>query len=1558
MYNNCVLSTDKFVLCISIGSGAGIEISKTLLEVEDTQMTLTNNKITIKDIYYKRQDRNLLFGKVTIDGINTEGSRLQLWNRSATGRNWNIINEHVDSKLVIRTDGMEVLNISPTTGRIVIGGTTLSRKDRLARTKTDLEKLLIRGNVKFDGYLEVVNDITIKGELDVENGLKSKPAWNKYIMVSNGISCRQVPVSGDMNIENTGELYINNDVISDRHIRSTANINMSKTNFNVDDSQIQYNSTTGRIGIKDIYATLTGANVLSGRLTINNNLISNSINTTALTTKNLISDTLKLNTNDLRLKDNDSGDVLISDGTKYRGVKISGDIQINSNGGVNINNNVIENDNISDTANIEVSKTLLAVEDRMILNNNTISIKPGKFLEQVDTTQMSISWPEGKISINDIYVKNNGDELKGSYTVDGLDVKDFLISSNSLRFKTNPAASMLLSDGFKMRQVQLSGDISVDKDGVVKIQRVEGFKNKDVEDDAGIEIKKTLLKAGRDITLDANTLNVDDNFLRNTGNVDIDGKLKIKEDYLELATNNESMILVADGTKFRPVNITGDIKMDRNGRFQIVSQTILTSDIQDKAITLDKLQDNLNLPVSQTTLQAGNNITLTDKGTLNVNFDNLVKIDNANIDKNLLIDSDDSDSLLTIHSKNAFTSKIMLTKQKINADGQDIGITNWQIGNELNTSNLFIKSSEQQRLINSMYFDGITGNIGIGNFSRTKLPTKTLDIDGSLKILNDSYFGGSVIFNDEVLCREKVTFNSIESIETRTQRLFLDYGEVTGDFKIGEDLIMPGTDGQMLVFRDGSYKPTSISGAITVNKFGAVNINPNSIGNNNILANADIEISKTLLEVEPLQMTLKNNKITIKDVYLKLYQNNVVDADITINNDFYCKGESELHSLEVKSDSIKVGKNIKGSLLVANGTKFNTVIPSGDMTMDEDAIFTMTDKTIMNKHININAEIDISKTTLRVNKDQMVLNGDTISIKDIYHKRQGDVIVNGEFSITKNHFKTKDNTAGGFLIGNGVRMETKLIRGDMLITSEGDATLQPQTVGVNNIKPNSIFNNMIDSAAGIEIVKTDLAVDTNYLTLNQNRIGIRTAAFVPYNNPHLKDTVRIDRTLNKNPGLTIVSDSFQYYPYIDMGKSTTNSWRMYLHPKTDAFNFWHKSMDKGLAMTMTTSGKFSFGMPLTNRWEYNVVERVEIYGNMKCVGNVMTDGFKYNGAGKNNVGSIMIADGTSYLPRQITGDIVLSVDGTAVVGAGKINNSHISSNAQDRIAIEKIDLQYGNMFEFETTTSPKTLNIKDIYLKTQGDAMSNTLQIINGFDDGTEARLDVFNQNPEKNPAILLGNNSASHWKMYTSTDDHHFILQNNINNVDDDSNIIFAVNATNGNIGLGFEEGFRNWPATWANEKLSIQGNLRVTDIIITKELNVTQDLTAGNMDVTQNISALGYISAKRFIRGNVLVSDTHAQIGGDISCNGGLTMIGSLNQGGNSITFGTNNSGEILINNGTQFVSQALTGVVSLDGTGNTTLNLTNSIVSEDITAGFVLPFSKVNIANAFKITLYVII
>ena len=75
-----------------------------------------------------------------------------------------------------------------------------------------------------------------------------------------------------------------------------------------------------------------------------------------------------------------------------------------------------------------------------------------------------------------------------------------------------------------------------------------------------------------------------------SGGVTITGDLTVSGDDITMGTNTSGHIMVADGTNFNPVAVSGDVTIAANGAVTIANNAIETAMIADNQVTVAKLQ--------------------------------------------------------------------------------------------------------------------------------------------------------------------------------------------------------------------------------------------------------------------------------------------------------------------------------------------------------------------------------------------------------------------------------------------------------------------------------------------------------------------------------------------------------------------------------------------------------------------------------------------------------------------------------------------------------------------------------------------------------------------------------------------------------------------------------------------------------------------------------------------------------------------------------------------------------------------------------------------------------
>jgi len=241
---------------------------------------------------------------------------------------------------------------------------------------------------------------------------------------------------------------------------------------------------------------------------------SNSLTVTAATTT-VLGD-LVISGDDLSMATNTSGAALIADGTNFNPVVISGDIAIGTDG----------------TATIQANSVALGTDTT---GNYVATITGGTNL-----TSNAATSGEGTthtLSVDDAFLINSGDDT---------------------------TSGVVTSAGYKLTKSDGGGDVTIQFQQAGTTTYTMGI------DDAVSSGTADLFKIHSDTALADSS----DFIMDKSGNVTIGGDLTVSGDDLYMGTNTGGYILVADGTNFNPVAVSGDVTMASNGAVTIASSAV------------------------------------------------------------------------------------------------------------------------------------------------------------------------------------------------------------------------------------------------------------------------------------------------------------------------------------------------------------------------------------------------------------------------------------------------------------------------------------------------------------------------------------------------------------------------------------------------------------------------------------------------------------------------------------------------------------------------------------------------------------------------------------------------------------------------------------------------------------------------------------------------------------------------------------------------------------------------------------------------------------------------
>ena len=187
------------------------------------------------------------------------------------------------------------------------------------------------------------------------------------------------------------------------------------------------------------------------------------------------------------------------------------------------------------------------------------------------------------------------------------------------------------------------------------------------------------------------------------GSVVVTGDLTISGDDLFMSTNTDGYVLIADGTNYNPVAVSGDIAITNAGVTSIGSGVIVNADVNGSAA----------IDVSKTALSAGTGISLSTN-TLNVDA---AQTGITSIYATDLIMGEDSQTAIDFGTANEIDFKADNAARLTLTSGALYPVTNNEI--DLGTSSLEFKDAFFDGTVTADAFAGpLTGNV-TGNASGT-----------------------------------------------------------------------------------------------------------------------------------------------------------------------------------------------------------------------------------------------------------------------------------------------------------------------------------------------------------------------------------------------------------------------------------------------------------------------------------------------------------------------------------------------------------------------------------------------------------------------------------------------------------------------------------------------------------------------------------------------------------------------------------------------------------------------------------------------------------------------
>ena len=531
---------------------------------------------------------------------------------------------------------------------------------------------------------------------------------------------------------------------------------------------------------------------------------------------------LTISGDDLVMGTNTSGAALIGDGSNYNPVVISGDLSIGTDGTAAIGTGVIVNADINGSAAIADSKlATISTTDKVsgaaiqvdgATDGTGITIvNADKFLIDDDGTTKYVNASQFSTYIGSVTAVaadniTTGDAAvtlgtsSGNITLDG--AGDIVLDADdaNVTIKDDGTTTLdIISNGATNVTFDAPGDIIMDADGADILLKDAGTTFGSITNSSG----ELVLKSGSSPTTAATFSGAD---------LTIAGDLTISGDDLVMSTNTAGAALIGDGSRYNPVEISGDLSIGTDGTAAIGTGVIVNADINGSAAIADS-----KLATISTTDKVSGAAIQVDGATDGTG------ITIANTDKFLVDDAGTTKYINASQFATYFGSVASVAADNITTG--DAAVT-------LGTSSGNITLDGAGDIV----LDADDANVTIKDDGTT-----TLDIisNGATNVTFDA--PGDIIMDadgaDILLKDAGTTFGSItnssgelvlKSGSSPTTAATFSGADLTiaGDLTIsGDDLVMSTNTAGAALIGDGSrYNPVEISGDLTIASNGAATI--------------------------------------------------------------------------------------------------------------------------------------------------------------------------------------------------------------------------------------------------------------------------------------------------------------------------------------------------------------------------------------------------------------------------------------------------------------------------------------------------------------------------------------------------------------------------------------------------------------------------------------------------------------------------------------------------------------------------------------------------------------
>jgi hypothetical protein len=1017
--------------------------------------------------------------------------------------------------------------------------------------------------------------------------------------------------------------------------------------------------------------------------------------------------------------------------------------------------------------------------------------------------------------------------------------------------------------------------------------------------------------------------------------------------------NRDHEIIIRNNGEYISTATTGDISLNKIGRFTIYDNTISNRHIKNT----DKIL------ISKTTLGIGPKLTW-DGDIIKLRENYVSSTGESEIVGNLkvLANEDGATDYIGIISSNSDST---FPRLEIGVNPNDY----WRMYYQKDSKALCFWKNGEEASAQSRVSLGITtsGNVAIGTADFNKWePTASekLQVFGNIKSEGDIKIatGRGLIFNTNV-------------------------------------------DGNILIGNGTRYLPKLVKGDLTLDEDGNFNIKANAISNANIPDdeididklnltfgtgvnyNADtrtlsatgvtvipdnsvspaklqvgIPMSKTnfVVNTDQISYNSANGRIDIKDVFMKREGGEQrIYEDILIQ-----KRIAETTNLKILTSGKEAGVTLddKWQMYVRNNSqnfglwKFGTnsglkmvIDISGNTTLGFDpgtsyihSILPQTIKTLSSNY-------------------KLSVNGNTFI--------NGDIVLSQEKGI-----KLFDlNTSGNLLIADGNRFVSRTMTGDATINDSGQI----------QISQDKIVDNMIQPGANIQVSK--LALTTNWSTnIAGNILKVNPDHVLTTNN---SQQFKIGNDGYQSLELKQADLYFDPLPGTNSSKGGNRRWKI-THdfsstPQNNALDTFSiypvdgttTKLERGVSIDFN-SGKLSvqggIQMISTAGWaRQSVFKFVEFQGKETYFANGFYVGDRQAASEFVSIppldGNILVRKDNYFQPVSMSGDTIINRDGLVTINNLAVTNNKIANetitdakiSSTANIDINKTNLNLGEGLAWKgdsvnptiiiaggidgTSASAikseainttyfdigedKKLNIKDIYMPKSGNVTrSGDLKIIPHAEDQS-AFLSIFSQEytGDTRAALRIGSDEREYFELYKSSRTGNFGLWL-YRGIDDGSSsesksnsTAFTPTVTPGFTPLNDATPFpskTDTPQANANPTADPKSRVRQTKEVSFRNLPII------NRSIFTVGRDTGNIGIQTGLTEGLAKFDMKLHVGGNIKCDGDLYLdkpevisYATDQKDSRGIVFYRNNNGFLLVSDGNKFTPRSVMGDVSIN-------------------------------------------